>query len=295
MSVCVEPPLSRQLGLVAQTLGRHDEAVSHLEDALDRTERAGMRGHFARLRFELAEALVARDKQGDRDRAATLVASARTLARELGQSGLLQRFADAENAPANDDAPPAHANREAHGTVSFSIERRGESWRIEHAGRTTMVRDGRGMQLLALLVEHRGRELHVLQLSAQGDGAADAGDAGALLDAPAIQDYRQRLLALREDLEEAEQWADPARATKLRDEIDFLTNELARAVGIGGKERRAGAAAERARTAVQKRVREAIRRIENELPELGRHLDQTIRTGTFCGYLPDGRRRARER
>ena len=72
-----------------------------------------------------------------------------------------------------------------------------------------------------------------------------------------------------------------------------MTQELTRAVGLGGRERRAGAAAERARTAVQKRLRNAIRRIEDGFPELGNHLDQAIRTGTFCGYLPDGRARGR--
>jgi len=36
---------------------------------------------------------------------------------------------------------------------------------------------------------------------------------------------------------------------------------------------------------VQKRLRGAIAKIEAELPELGRYLDQNIRTGMFCGYL----------
>ena len=64
-----------------------------------------------------------------------------------------------------------------------------------------------------------------------------------------------------------------------------MTHELARAVSLGGRERRTTGAAERARTTVQKRLREAIRRIEVELPELGRYLDQNIRTGMLCGYL----------
>jgi hypothetical protein len=44
-------------------------------------------------------------------------------------------------------------------------------------------------------------------------------------------------------------------------------------------------------TAVQKLLRETIRRIEADFPELARHLDESIRTGLFCGYLPDRRRR----
>jgi tetratricopeptide (TPR) repeat protein len=286
LSGCVEPPVSRQLGLAAQALGRHDDAVRDLDDALGRTERAGMRAHLARLRFELADALVARAADGDRDRAASLASSARALATELGQAGLLRRFGDGPS-----EAVESRSSESSPARPHFTIARQGESWCVQHGERTAMFRDGRGMQLLALLVQNRGRELHVLELSARDEGAVDTGDAGPLLDAPAVCEYRDRLLALREELEEAEQWADKGRAEKLKGEHDALTSELARAVGLGGKERRAGGAAERARTAVQKRVREAIRRIETELPELGRHLDQTVRTGAFCGYLPDGRAR----
>jgi hypothetical protein len=106
-----------------------------------------------------------------------------------------------------------------------------------------------------------------------------------------VQQYRRRLLDLREELAEAELHADVTRAGRARGEFDFLTSELARAVGLGGRFRATGSAAERARTSVQKRVRDAIRRIEDQLPEIGRHLDQTVHTGAFCGYLPGGRRR----
>ena len=140
-----------------------------------------------------------------------------------------------------------------------------------------------------------GQEFHVLQLVSPGDEVGDAGDAGAVLDAEAVQSYRRRLLDLRDELEEAEARADTGHAEVAREEIDHLTQELARAVGLGGRARRTGGAAERARTAVQKRLRGAIRRIEEELPELGRHLDQTIHTGTFCGYHPEGRSGARRR
>jgi predicted ATPase len=63
---------------------------------------------------------------------------------------------------------------------------------------------------------------------------------------------------------------------------------LARAaLGLGGRVRRSGSAAERARTAVTARVRDAIRRISEAHPELGRHLERSVRTGTFCVYEPD--------
>src|SRR5690606_27954381 len=143
-----------------------------------------------------------------------------------------------------------------------SLRREGESWAVAWGGRTVHLRDRRGLALLARLVENEGQELHVLQLASGSEEAADGGDAGRMLDAKAVRTYRRRLLELRGELEEAERFSDAARAEKLQHESDFLTAELARAVGLGGRERRAGAAAERARTAVQKRLREAIERIE---------------------------------
>ena len=62
-----------------------------------------------------------------------------------------------------------------------------------------------------------------------------------------------------------------------------------RAVGLGGRERRAGSASERARVGVTRAVRQAMARIGEHNPGLGKHLDRTIRTGTYCAYVPDPR------
>ena len=45
--------------------------------------------------------------------------------------------------------------------------------------------------------------------------------------------------------------------------------------------------AERARSAVSKRIRAAMHRIHAHHPALGRHLMFSIRTGRRCAYLPD--------
>src|SRR5262249_16034404 len=147
------------------------------------------------------------------------------------------------------------------------VRREGDTWAVEWGERTLRLRDSRGLSLLAQLVESAGHELHVLQLVGRGEPTHDPGDAGPLLDDKAVQSYRTSLLGLPEDLEEAEGVGQSGRADQAREEIEALTSELARAVGLGGRERRAGEAAERARTAVQKRLREIIRRIESEAPE----------------------------
>src|SRR5207247_3408322 len=105
---------------------------------------------------------------------------------------------------------------------------------------------------------------------------------GELLDDKAKSAYRKRLATLADELEEAQDRGDSAKAERVREEHEALLKELSRAVGIGGKVRRAGAATERARVSAQRRLREAIKKITEADAELGAHLDATIRTGTFC-------------
>ena len=85
---------------------------------------------------------------------------------------------------------------------------------------------------------------------------------------------------------EAESFGDATRASRAREEIEFLGAELGRAVGLGGRARRAGSAAERARSAVQRRIKNALARIADAAPDLAAVLGRTVKTGNFCVYRP---------
>jgi hypothetical protein len=67
----------------------------------------------------------------------------------------------------------------------------------------------------------------------------------------------------------------------------MLADELARAAGLGGRARKAGSDAERARLNVTRAVRTVVRKIEAGCPVLGRHLDRSVQTGLFSAYQPD--------
>ena len=110
----------------------------------------------------------------------------------------------------------------------------------------------------------------------------DLGDAGALLDATAKAAYQARLAELGAEPEEAEAGNDPARPTRAR-------AELARAVGLGGRDRRAASHAERARLNATRAIRGAVANLARANPSLGRHLAATVRTGRYCSYIPDPR------
>jgi hypothetical protein len=97
----------------------------------------------------------------------------------------------------------------------------------------------------------------------------DLGDAGTLLDATAKAAYRARLVELRAELAEAEGFNDPARAAKARQELEFVVGELARAVGLGGRDRRAASHAERARLNATSAIRAAMANLARDNPALG--------------------------
>jgi hypothetical protein len=188
------------------------------------------------------------------------------------------------------------------------FRREGEYWTVVFDGAVVRLKDAKGLRHLARLLAHPGREFHATQLEAAqsrsspaavGPGGRagggelavrpDLGDAGALLDATAKAAYQVRLAELRAEVEEAEGGNDPARAARARHELEFLVAELARAVGLGGRDRRAASHAERARLNVTRAIRAAIANLARGNPALGRHLAATIRTGRYCAYLPDPR------
>jgi hypothetical protein len=167
-----------------------------------------------------------------------------------------------------------------------SLRREGDIWTIQFEGRTLRLKDGKGLRYLARLLAEPAGDLLALDLASDGQGAP-GGDAGKLLDARARKAYRKRISELRAEMDEADRYNDFERSHRYRAEIEVLTSELSKAIGLGGRTRRAGAPAERARQSVTKALRGTIRRIDTEHPSLGRYLNNTIHTGTTCRFDPD--------
>jgi tetratricopeptide (TPR) repeat protein len=173
-------------------------------------------------------------------------------------------------------------------TEANVFRREGDYWSVEFEGRTVRVRDLKGMRYLAQLLAHPGREFHVLDLVAAETGQQMAhGDAGEILDERAKTAYRRRLAEIEDDIEQARALGDDRREAQADAERDFLVRELARAIGLGGRDRRAASASERARSAVTRAIRQGIARIGEHHPGLGEHLNRAVRTGTYCAYVPD--------
>jgi CheY-like chemotaxis protein len=178
------------------------------------------------------------------------------------------------------------------GTARF--RREGEFWTVAFEGAGFRLRDSKGLHYIAALLREPGRELHALDLvgsraSPEGASLYVGSDAGPILDPQAKVQYRARLDDLEVELREAEQWNDAERAARAKEERELLAHELAAAVGLGGRDRKAASDAERARINVTRAIKAVRDRIGEHSLELAKHFDTTLRTGTFCSYVPDPR------
>jgi hypothetical protein len=184
------------------------------------------------------------------------------------------------------------------------ICKHGDYWTIQHDGQIAWLKATRGLESLAPLLGHPGREFHVGELV--GAASPDTGldpwlgqqvghqmrmlrlqDAGPILDAHAKAEYKLRLAELRAELQVAERSDDPDRAARVQEESNAIARQLAVAIGLGGRDRKAASQAERARSTVTKRIKHSIKKIAEAMPSLGSHLAASIKTGYYCSYNPD--------
>jgi len=291
-------PVSMRLGSLAASLSRWEQAERHFDDASELCESLGARAFTAMLLVERARMFLARAGRGDVERARSSLDASLAISDDLGLSGIAER--------ARAIAPGRARNRAAAGTQgddgtipgsSSLFRREGRYWTVRHRGEMARLPDRKGMRYLAELLHAPGRDVHVLELLRVAEpGSPRRAELGfvvvvggleeAILDPRAKREFRQRLLDLEEDLDEAESRQDLERASRIKVEIDAISHELASAAGLGGRVRGMPSPAERARVSVTKAIRGAVRAIAAECPELGRHLEASVRTGRLCSYAP---------
>jgi predicted ATPase len=162
------------------------------------------------------------------------------------------------------------------------FQRDGAVWHITYRGKTIRMPDAKGLRDIATLLARPGEPVSATQLA----GLGAPGGADPVLDDQARAAYRARLTELDEDIDDATTGNDFERAARAAAERDALIGELTRAVGLGGRSRRLGDDAERARKAVTARINHAIDRLHPYHPDLAAHLRVAVRTGAACTYQP---------
>jgi hypothetical protein len=264
---------------------RFDDAERCFALALEQAEQAGAALFAAAVALDHALLLTERDAVARSADIQALCRRALAGAESLGADGLARRARALSAISAQSRLAPSAEPRTNTSADGVAIERDGESWLVRSGTVQLRLADSKGLKWLAQLVREPGREFHVLDLCA-GAGPLDSGDAGELLDPRARKEYRERVQSLEAELCQARENNDAGRASALAGELEFLQLELSRALGLGGRERRASSAAERARINVQRRLRDALRRITLQHAELGQRLERSLKTGLYCSYRP---------
>jgi hypothetical protein len=206
-------------------------------------------------------------------------------------------------------APPGKATADSGSQHHAAVFRKqGEYWAVGSNGSLQHLRNTKGLHYVAYLLRNAGQEVHVLDLVFQVSGPQEMVGIGVdpsakevlarggldlasandyVLDERARQDYLRRLSDLRDELASAESLHDLGRVDHLRVEMETLTAELAHAYGLNGRSHNGVTQAERARSAVRKRVKDTVRRVKAGDPVLADHLGKAVKTGMYCVYLPD--------
>jgi hypothetical protein len=283
--------------------GELDLAVAASSEAASRWADVGAPYETAVARMVLAES----HARSGREATAQLERQAAAAAFEaFGAHGQALQARSLHQAAVPADPPAAHVGQE---TATFRLD--GDTRTITFAASTVVVRDLKGFRYLARLLAEPTREFHVLDLVAVEQGTLPTGAPAAVgdvdtelgvrhgamdlpvLDEKAREAYRRRLSEVDDDIEDARRCNDPARAELAERDREYLIAELSRAVGLGGRLRTIGSDAERARMAVARTLRYAIDRLAEHHAPAAAHLENSVRTGTYCSYRPDPLSRVR--
>jgi tetratricopeptide (TPR) repeat protein len=291
------------LGLLAAATGRPTDAIRHLEEALATHTRIGSPPWIANTQCAMAATLRARDQAGDRERACALLAEVMQTTEELGMQRLQRKalaLMDQEHVSTATLAHPvvapaaAAVSSPAPEPKNATLRKEGDYWVVGYKAPPFRLKDRIGLRYLAVLLRSPGREFLAIDLTAavHGDREPTYAACGApepYFDAETRRAYGQRLRDLHAALREAQAFNDRERASRTQAEIDLLTHELGRGIGLGRRVRASGSPIERARGSVTHAIKAALRVIARNHAELGHYLAATINTGTFCSYSPDPR------
>ena len=264
------------LGVAALTSGEVDRAIEHLSRGVDANVRLGHRPMTMVVLAELGEALIARDRGNDRQRATESFGRAAEIAEEIGVPARAAEWRDRA----------AAVGGEAVGADVGVLRKDGDRWVVVAGSRRAVTPDLVGVQYLGTLLTNPGAEIPAVELCG---GAALEQGGHELVDRETLDAYRRRVAEIDDAIAHADAVGDRRRALQLGEEREALRVELGSVLAMSGRSRRFVDSSERARTAVRKAIARAIDAIADSDETIGSELRATITTGRACTYLPDPR------
>lgn len=166
----------------------------------------------------------------------------------------------------------------------------GRTWQVRYAGRDLpRLLRGLGMSYLHALLRRPGVALSSAELERLvkgGRARAAGGGAGAVMGPEEREGLAREHRELAAAIDRARRDGDEGELDRLREEQRRPAEQVARDTGLGGRTRRLGGPAERARKAVGNAIRRAIREIRADSAALADHLTACVDCGGSPRYAP---------
>ncbi len=113
------------------------------------------------------------------------------------------------------------------------------------------------------------------------------GDPGEAADQKTLSQLKGRLVKIQKGKEEARELQDWETFEELEDEEEKLHQYIRQTFGLGGKSRRSGSHADKARINVTRAIKRVLDKIRKQDQALAAYLKSTIKTGFQVSYTPD--------
>ena len=193
----------------------------------------------------------------------------------------------------------------------YKFLKKGDYWHIVFEGDEFFLEDYKGLHYIYFLLQNPHEEFHVLQLFSNIAGTATAGvqkyyqsmsneqlaqenlyingshNSDQLYDLQALNEYKNDLDSLEEDIIEAENNHDLERVAQLKESKQFIIDEIKKSTGKDRKPRSFSNQQEKARKAVSNSISRVLSSIKKYHPSLFFHLRNSINTGLHLSYIPE--------
>jgi len=169
------------------------------------------------------------------------------------------------------------------------FRRLGHYWVIKYDAKMVLLHSPSGLSYIARLLVDPARKIPAAFLLAAEmgiDPRIPVGTSGAVLDDQSLERYRKIYREITQELDEAKRDNDHARIMELEKQKEAFSAEIEGATGLGGR-RREKSDPERVRKNVSNAVTRAIDAVASEHERLGKHLRNSITSGSAFSYDPD--------
>ena len=193
---------------------------------------------------------------------------------------------------------------------------KGEFWTISYEGKTTHLRDSRGLQYIHCLLENPEEEFYTLelvhkikisppfkniyeflskeerdkQLIKENVYKGLTKNTGDVLDKEGIRLLKERYEDLESELINEQTPPNDERTSEIEMDMDEIKKTLSAGHDKLGRPRKFPNDAEKARKAISKAVKESLDKIKDENNghrSLWKHFEITLTIGIFCSYKPE--------